>query len=378
MRAIGLDSSVRGGEADTLTTGMVSISGARSRLLVALSAAVLWAACGAREPTAPPAITISTVPVAAVGGNGRLERIAGRVTGARPGQRIVLFTRTQLWWVQPFTTQPFTQIKPDATWENTVHLGNEYAALLVADDYRPPATIADLPSSGPGILAVATAHGTGNFVAPPTKTIAFSGYDWEVRQTPSDRGGANDYSGDNAWTDTNGFLHLRLRQQADHWTSAEVRLTRSLGYGTYSFVVQDVSKLDLAAAMTLLTWDDEEAGQNHREMDVEVSQWGDRENLNAQFVVQPGSVAANVLRFLAPAGRLTHSLRWEPGRASFRTVRGDLSRESQAAVATRDFKAAIPTPGNERVHMDLYYVRSAPRPPLADVEVIIERFRYFP
>jgi hypothetical protein len=47
-------------------------------------------------------------------------------------------------------------------------------------------------------------------------------------------------------------------------------------------------------------------------------------------------------------------------------------------VATRDFKAAIPVPGNERVHMDLYYFRSSPRPPLADVEVIIERFRYFP
>jgi hypothetical protein len=357
---------------------MGSVSGTRRRLAAALGAAVLLVACGTRERSAPPAITISMVPVAAVGGNGRLERIAGRVTGARPGQRVVLFTRTKLWWVQPFTAQPFTEIKPDSTWENTVHLGNEYAALLVAGDYRPPATIADLPAPGPGVFAVATARGTGNFVAPPTKTIAFSGYDWEVRQTPSDRGGANDYSGDNAWTDSNGFLHLRLRQQADHWTSAEVKLTRSLGYGTYSFVVQDVSKLDLAAALSLLTWDDEEAGQNHREMDVEVSQWGDRENLNAQFVVQPGSVAANVLRFRAPAGRLTHSFRWERGRASFRTARGDLSTESQAAVATRDFKAAIPVPGNERVHMDLYYFRSSPRPPLADVEVIIERFRYFP
>ena len=72
----------------------------------------------------------------------------------------------------------------------------------------------------------------------------------------------------------------------------------------------------------MLTWDDQGADQNHRELDIEISQWGDRSIPNAQYVVQPYYVPANVVRFSAPAGTLTHSFRWEPGRASFRTVRG--------------------------------------------------------
>ena len=59
--------------------------------------------------------------------------IGGRVTGARPGQRIVIYTKSGVWWVQPLTAQPFTTVEPDGTWKNTIHLGMEYAALLVDD-----------------------------------------------------------------------------------------------------------------------------------------------------------------------------------------------------------------------------------------------------
>ncbi len=56
---------------------------------------------------------------------------------------------------------------------------------------------------------------------------------------------------------------------------AEVILTRSLGYGTYSFVVRDVAQLEPAAALGMFTWDDLGVEQNHREMGVEISRWGD-------------------------------------------------------------------------------------------------------
>jgi hypothetical protein len=55
---------------------------------------------------------------------------------------------------------------------------------------------------------------------------------------------------------------------------AEVKLLGSLGYGSYEFVVRDVSQLEPATVAGLFTWDDLEAGQNHREIDIEVSQWG--------------------------------------------------------------------------------------------------------
>ena len=37
----------------------------------------------------------------------------------------------------------------------------------------------------------------------------------------------------------------------------------------------------------LFTWDYLEAGQNHREIDIEVSQWGDPASKNMQFAIQP-------------------------------------------------------------------------------------------
>jgi hypothetical protein len=347
-------------------------------LMVALS--LLAAGCGLWRPEAEPSIEFTTVPAAAEGGADDLALIAGRVGGARAGERIVLFAKSGngVWWVQPLIAEPFTTIAPDSTWKNTIHLGTEYAALLVRAGYRPPATTEVLPKPGGEVTTVATVKGSGELVPAPRKQLTFSGYEWEVRQTPSDRGGTNDYDPGNAWTDAEGFLHLKLRQHEGRWTSAEVILTRTLGYGTYTFVVRDTSHLDPAATMGMLTWDDQGAEQNHRELDIEISQWGDRSVKNAQYVVQPYYVPANVLRFAAPAGRATHSFRWEPGRALFRTVRGTGSPASDAAVAQHEFTSGVPIPGNERVRINLYYFRFSPSPPQNEVEVVVERFQYFP
>ena len=230
-----------------------------------------------------PSIAFTAVPPAAAGWSDRLLRIAGRATGAASGHRIVLYARSGHWWVQPVTVQPFTTVQPNGTWENTTHLGTEYAALLVDDTFRPPDTTELLPGVGGAVVAVATATGTSSDTRAP-KVITFSGYDWQVRQVPSDRGGQNDYDPANAWTDADGLLHLRLAKRDDHWTSAEVILTRSLGYGTYAFTVRDTSTLDPAAAFSMLTWDEEARDQNHRELDIEISHWGDPGVPNAHYV----------------------------------------------------------------------------------------------
>ena len=318
------------------------------------------------------------MPVADVGGSEKLAPVAGRVTGARPDQKVVLFAKSGVWWVQPLTVQPFTDIDANASWKNTIHLGTEYAAVLVDASYRPPATTDVLPQPGGPVIAVATVKGTGDFVPGPRQTLMFSGYDWELRAIPSDRGGDNSYDPANAWTDAEGFLHLKLAQRDGKWTSAEVILTRALGYGTYMFVVRDTAHLDPAAALGLLTWDDQGADQNHRELDIEISQWGDRSISNAQYVIQPYYVPANVVRFSAPAGRLTHSFRWEPGRASFKTVRGTGASPGEPVVMQHEFTSGVPIPGTERVRMNLYFFRYAPVPPQRDVEVVIERFQYLP
>jgi hypothetical protein len=333
-------------------------------------------ACGREGTPVAPAIQFVTVPPAAAGGSERTMRIAGRVIGATPGQRVVLYARTNVWWVQPTAVEPFTTVTANQTWENTTHLGSEYAALLVDATFRPPDTTEALPLAGGQVLAVATVKGTGTFSPAPTM-LTFSGYEWAVRQAPSDRGGQNDYDPANAWTDAEGLLHLRLAKRDGGWTSAEVILNRALGYGTYAFTVRDTSTLDPAAAFGMLTWDEEALDQNHRELDVDISRWGDPGIPNAQYVLQPYYVPANVARFAAPPGTLTHSFRWEPGRASFRTTRGR-NATSAEVVSRHEFTSGIPSPGTERVRMNLYYFRYAPHPPQKDVEVVVERFQYLP
>ncbi len=352
------------------------------RVSTVFASAVSWFVCllaiSCSSPNVSPSIEFTTIPKADAGGPGVLAPVAGHVTGARPTQRIVLFTRSdEGWWVQPFRSRPFTAIAPDSTWKNEIHLGQEYAALLVDADYRPPATAESLPELGGGIVAVARASGSGQFVPPAPKTITFSGYEWLVRQTQNDRHGMNDYDGRNVWVDSEGHLHLLLTERDGRWTSADVRLTRSLGYGTYSFDVRDTSKLDPSAAFSVYTFDPLGSDQNFRELTVDVSRWGEPGNMNGQFVVQPETVPANVFRFAIPAGLVTHAFRWEPGRVSFTTVQPRGGR-SQDVVAERLFTARVPTAGAESLHLTLLYDRRAARPPAKSVEVVVERFAFLP
>jgi hypothetical protein len=111
-------------------------------------------------------------------------------------------------------------------------------------------------------------------VSPP---LYFSGYEWRVRNVPSSRGDTiNLYDPTNAWTDASGALHLRVAKQGGKWTCGEVTLTRSLGYGTYSFVVRDTSHLEPSIVLAMFTWDYAGDDQNNREMDIEISRRDDR------------------------------------------------------------------------------------------------------
>jgi hypothetical protein len=100
------------------------------------------------------AITITHAPPAG-GGPGRMEPIAGRAVGKDVRRyRVVIFSYTDRWYVQPFVAAPFTEIRADGTWASRIHLGTEYAALLVDAPYKPPATAFGLPPLGQGVVAI--------------------------------------------------------------------------------------------------------------------------------------------------------------------------------------------------------------------------------
>src|SRR5262245_23156706 len=121
-----------------------------------------FAGCRTRpQPDAEPVIEFTRVPDAALGGSVSVGEIEGRSIGARRDQRIVLYARTNLWYVQPLTTAPFTAIDSNLHWKSATHFGTEYAALLVNAGYMPPTQINALPPKGGPVVAVARVKGRG-------------------------------------------------------------------------------------------------------------------------------------------------------------------------------------------------------------------------
>lgn len=144
----------------SLQRGRPAVAGA----LLAASAALVGCAVARTSPV--PAIQFVHVPSASDGGPQNVDTIDGRVLGAiGPKQRVVLYARSGVWYVQPFADQPFTTLGPDGGWSSTTHLGTEYAALLVDDTFDPPPVYSTIPAPGaPGVVAVATVEGAPLFL----------------------------------------------------------------------------------------------------------------------------------------------------------------------------------------------------------------------
>jgi len=364
---------------------MLGGAGPGWKTLLALFASIfgttmVLSSCHSGQGNAGPAIKFTKIPPAAQGGRERVDSIAGSVTGARAGQQIVVYAGSGPWWVQPWPDKPLIPIQADSTWGTSTHLGFEYAALLVEPGYHPPPTMDVAPTQGGSVVAVAIVKGVGETQLAPTIPLHFSSYDWKVRTIASDRGGLNNlYDGDNAWTDAKGALHLRIKKKQGKWSCAEMVLTRSLGYGTYIVTVGDTSQLEPAAVLSMTTFDDWGGDQHYRELDVEISRWGDASSKNnAQYGIQPFYVPGNLAPFVAPSGTLTHSMHWESGRASFKTVRGSSMQADAPVVSEHVFNSGVPSAGQETLQLLFYVVPSDKNPMQNGSEVIVEKFEYFP
>ena len=143
----------------------------------------------------------------------KTDIIDGRVTGARPGQRIALYAKTDgRWGLCRQSGQPFTNIETDGRWKASVHLGIQYAALLVDPTYNPPEQTESLPIVGNDVVALAVVDGEGAAsVLRSPKILNFSGYEWTTSTGPIFHAGSrNFFDPANAWTDERGALHLRI------------------------------------------------------------------------------------------------------------------------------------------------------------------------
>ena len=353
---------------------------ARTATFSVLLACLVLSGCHSSSNNSAPRIVFSRVPAADQESRDKTDVIEGRVKGARPEQRIVLYAkRNGRWGLYPRSDQEFTNIETDGRWKNSIHLGLQYAALLVDPAYNPPEQTEALPSVGNGVVAMAVTNGSGTApVFPSPKTLNFSGYEWTTSTGPIFRAGSiNLFDPANVWTDQSGALHLRISGIPGKWTGAELKLTRSLGYGTYRFRVPDVSHLEPSAVLTLITWDGIGTARDRRELDVELSRWGYLDNDNVHYVVQPYYVPANIVRFRVPAGAFTYSFHWEPGQVTFSTVAGS-GNTGGRVINQHVFTSGVPSPEGQSVRIALYVFHQGQIPLKYENDVIIDKFEYLP
>jgi hypothetical protein len=355
---------------------------ARPQALAIFFLCVLLCGCNREHSVAHSLVEFDRVPPTGEGGPVTLSPVAGHVKGAHAGEKIVLYAEdaNAIWWIQPQAIQPFITIKSDSSWETSTHLGVEYAAILVDSGYRPPATTNVLPGQGGKVLAITIVKGVGPLVRAAYRTLQFSGYEWkDPMNVTSERNGVpSTYEPANAGVDSKGRLHLYIVRKNNRWTCSNVVLPHSFGYGTYLFSLEDVSHLEAATVLTLFTWDDLGADQNHREMDIEISRWGDPALKNAQFVMQPYYVPENVARFATPPGQDTYSFQWEPAKVSFQALRGGERISQGGTVATHVFTSGVPSPGSESVSMNFCAFGYSKVPLEGDAEVVIDKFQFLP
>ena len=216
------------------------------------------------------------------------------------------------------------------------------------------------------------------------RTIRFSGYSWRVKASETGVGpGPNLFSGrpGDVWVDALGRLHLRIVKRDGRWYCSGVYSSEAFGYGTYTFTLAGpVDRIDENAVLGLFTWDDNAPQFAYREIDIELSRWGDEAAANAQFVVQPWEHAGNMHRFeMTPSGDFsTQSFQWGADHILFSSRQGREPSPGDTIETWSYTGADIPPPGDGHARINLWLTNGIPPSNGQNVEVVVDSFRFTP
>ncbi len=302
---------------------------------------------------------------------GRIRGSANNIDARKV--RVVLWAKTDIWYVQPWYDAPFTTICADGSWETWTHPWEMLKAELVDEErYK--------HDSEQGILAVDEfPHKNIDILHGPRlipRTVTFDDHLWVVRRTGILQGPGPNYFSD--WdslvsVDQHG-LHLAIEQHEGNWFCSEVVAEKSLGYGAYTFQVStDLGTLAAEAVFAGFIYESDE-----READIEFSSALAFPH-HAQYVVQPHYRVNHRKRFTVGSFRdSTHRLVWQSDRLEFSSWIGfDEDPRPETLLQSWTYTGPdIPTPGQERMRFNLWLFEG--KPPAKRVEVIVKSFRYKP
>ena len=225
------------------------------------------------------------------------------------------------------------------------------------------------------------------------KTIAFSGYEWEVRGKGKGGPGPNTWDDANAQVDDKGWLHLQLtKNKTDagetEWHCVELKTQQRLGLGRYQFqVIGQIDKLDRNVVLGLFMYPTADVGKDGtNEIDIEFARWGNEmaEN-NADYVVYPAMGARAPgdhisFKVTLNGNYTTHRFLWECHAVAFQSLHGhrdDEIGEFEHWKYTPDTPRLIPQQPTP-VRINLWLFDGAAPSDNTEVEIIINQFTFTP
>lgn len=213
-------------------------------------------------------------------------------------------------------------------------------------------------------------------VASAPVNIEFGGLTWGLRQTsgPVDPG-PNTFSNmpDQVWVDERGRLHLSIKKRGGVWTASELMAKEAAGYGSYSITTDDsILSLDPNMVFGFFSWD-KAPEQFNREIDVEVSKWGNVAAKAGYFTVQPYDAAGHQHSFeLFKASTHRFEMRWEKSTVRFAYIADGKERTSWT------YAGAVPDPGRAKLRINFWLFRGVPPVDGRDKEVVITGLTWEP
>lgn len=284
--------------------------------------------------------------------------------------KVVLWAKTDRWYVQPSVASPYTIIQSDGSWSNSTYSWNRMIALLVDSSYVPGSIRNYHPSLDPGVA------GWDEYPDKSIRSINWSGYRWQVKTGDLVGPGPNYFSDDtaNVWIDQQDRLHLRIDHRDNRWYCAEVVLDHSLEYGLYTIKLDSrVDSLDYNTIFSPFIYE-----TTDQEFDIEFSQRL-ADPFNAQYVIQPWYNSGNIEFFNMPGSTQTsHSFEWRSDRIVFSSWNGHADTSTPGTlIHTWTYTGAdITIPGGERMIFNLYLYGGDPPTQGTGDEVIIKFFEY--
>ncbi len=324
---------------------------------------------------------------------GTSEDLRGRVECVEPEKHevaVYLFVANG-WWTKPTWDEPLTPIQADGTWTCDIttggidEQGTEIAAFLVPDGYDPPL------GRGEQTLPQEMFDSALAYVVverePKMRKVEFSGRTWIVKQSDIPVGPGPNYFSDleeDIWVDQDGRLHMRIVEKDGRWYSTEVLTAEPLGYGKYIFrLANRVDQLDKNIVLGLFTWDGDAPEHHYREIDIEFARWGDEDNENSQYVVQPWDRPENMYRFDTDlqGAESTHGFDWRADRVFFQSLHGHqpFPGPAEDEIASWTYSGDdVPPAGGAEAVINLWLTGGTPPSDEQPAEVVIEAFEHVP